>query len=288
MKPSPAALSATPSPVLSEETFDRLRALIREKTGIHMRDGKQILVANRLRKRLVQLRLPGYEEYYELIASNHCGEEMTNFIDAVCTNETYFFREAAHFEVLADVVLPPLFRACPRVRIWSAGCSSGEEAYTLRIVADRAARTAGAAEPEITATDISSAMIDRARQGIYRDRALRLVPPELIRAFFEPVGEGAFQVKAELRSRVDFQVRNLFDDPTPRKPAHVVFCRNVMIYFDKPTQAKLIEGVFARAIPPGGWLFVGHSESLGGITDAFRYVRGCGAPLYRRVEEGRP
>ncbi len=144
-----------------------------------MRDGKQILIANRLRKRLTSLKLTSYEEYYELLVSGGTGPEMSSFIDAVSTNETYFFREGSHFAALSSTILPELFRVFP------AGCGSGARAAPparrstrCGIVADEAARAAGAREPEIVGTDISTTVIARAREGIYHDRALRLVPPE--------------------------------------------------------------------------------------------------------------
>jgi chemotaxis protein methyltransferase CheR len=272
-------------PPLTQDTFDKFRALIYDTTGIHMRDGKQILIANRLRKRLASLKLASYEEYYELLTSRHGGPEMANFIDAVSTNETYFFREGNHFTALTSTVLPELFRAHGRVRIWSAGCSTGEEVYTLRIVADQAARAAGVKEPEIVGTDISTTVVARAREGIYRDRALRLVPPDVLDTYFIPAANGAWQVNAETRARVEFRVHNLFTDPPPWDTAHIIFCRNVMIYFDKPTQMKLVDGIFARALHRDGYLFIGHSESLSGFTKEFAYVSALKAPIYRRQKD---
>jgi chemotaxis protein methyltransferase CheR len=285
---TPAPAAATTTPILSDETFDKFRALIYEKTGIHMREGKQILVSNRLRKRVVHLGLGSYEEYLALLTSGHGAEkEMVNFIDAVSTNETYFFREDNHFTALSRTILPELFRAGGKIRIWSAGCSTGEEVYTLRIVADEAARVAGldVSTVQIVGTDISTTVIARAREGIYRDRALRLVPPQLLSRYFQPLGDGSYQVSAEARARVEFKVHNLFVDPSPGDRISVIFCRNVMIYFDKPTQAKLVDGVFARAIHPDGYLFIGHSESLSGFTKCFAYASSLKAPIYRRKKE---
>ena len=287
--PAPLPLSALGIPTLSDDTFDKFRALIYQKTGIHMREGKQILVSNRLRKRLVQLKLTTYEEYYELLTAGKAArEEMPHFIDAVSTNETYFFREGNHFTALERLVLPELFRAGGRVRIWSAGCSTGEEVYTLRIVADQAAKACGAREVEIVGTDISTTVIAKARAGIYRDRALRLVPPELLRQYFVPMEDGGFHVRDEVRSRVEFKVHNLFTDPSPGEKISVIFCRNVMIYFDKATQVKLVDGIFAHAIAPEGYLFIGHSESLSGFSKSFLYASLLKAPIYRRKKEGTP
>jgi chemotaxis protein methyltransferase CheR len=283
----PPMSAATATPILSDETFDKFRALIYEKTGIHMREGKQILVSNRLRKRVVQLSLGGYEEYLALLTSGKAAEkEMPNFIDAVSTNETYFFREDNHFTALSRSILPELLRAGGRIRIWSAGCSTGEEVYTLRIVADEAVRVAGTGSSiEIVGTDISTTVIARAREGIYRDRSLRLVPAQMLSRYFLPLDDGSFQVSPEARARVEFKVHNLFVDPPPGDRITIIFCRNVMIYFDKPTQAKLVDGVFARAIHPDGYLFIGHSESLSGFTKCFTYASSLKAPIYRRKKE---
>jgi chemotaxis protein methyltransferase CheR len=277
-------LPVTAGAALAQDTFDKFRMLIYEKTGIHMREGKQILVANRLRKRLVQLKLGSYEEYYSLLTGRCAAAETAHFIDAISTNETYFFREGNHFAALSAMILPELFRAQGRVKIWSAGCSTGEEAYTLRIVADQAARAAGVREPEIIGTDISTTVIGSAREGIYRDRALRLVPPDLLKAYFVSVDDG-FQVRADARARVEFRVQNLFTDPPPWESVNIIFCRNVMIYFDKPTQSKLVDEIFAQVIHPDGYLFIGHSESLSGFTRCFTYASSLKAPIYRRKKD---
>jgi len=276
-------------PVLAEEMFQKFRALIYQKTGIHMREGKQILISNRLRRRLVALGLGTYEEYYELLTSRAVGAEMANFIDAVSTNETYFFREGNHFTALASTILPSLLRSHARVQIWSAGCSTGEEVYTLRIVADDVCRSFPGREVQIIGTDISTTVVQRAREGIYRDRALRLVPKEALAKYFVPTGEeGAFQVNAETRGRVEFRVHNLFTDRPPADQVAIIFCRNVMIYFDKPTQTKLVDEIFARALHRDGYLFIGHSESLTGFTKRFQYAAAFKAPIYTLRKEESP
>jgi chemotaxis protein methyltransferase CheR len=155
-------------------------------------------------------------------------------------------------------------------------------------VADEACAGVPGREVDIVGTDISTTVIARAREGIYHERALRLVPAHLLERYFTPLGDGGYQVAAEARARVDFKVHNLFVDPAPGERINVIFCRNVMIYFDKPTQTKLVDGVFARAIHPDGYLFIGHSESLSGFTKAFAYAATLKAPIYRRKKEGTP
>ena len=290
-------MNATAARPLSSETFERLRRLIHEKSGIWMRDGKQILVANRLRRRLAALGLVGYDEYLELLErpDRHPGAaaEMACFIDAVSTNETYFYRESGHLRALETVVLPGLLPRGRPVRIWSAGSSTGEEVYTLRIACDEAASRHGGSV-EITGTDINTAVIAAAREGVYRERSVRQVPPDVLRRCFTTEGDGAWRVRSELRERVAFRVHNLFADPLPAgAPFDVIFCRNVMIYFDKPTQKRLVDGVFASAIGPDGWLFIGHAESLTGTSERFAYhpvsLAGfppCRVPAYRPVARG--
>jgi chemotaxis protein methyltransferase CheR len=282
---------------LSSETFERLRRLIHEKTGIWMRDGKQILVSNRLRRRLTALGLAGYDDYLELLErpDGHRGgaAEMASFIDAVSTNETYFYRESAHIQALETVVLPGLLPRGRPVRLWCAGSSTGEEVYTLRIACDEALSRHGGSV-EITGTDINTAVIAAAREGVYRERSVRHVPAEILRRCFTPEGDGTWRVLRELRERVSFRVHNLLADPVPAgAPFDVIFCRNVMIYFDKPTQKRLVDGVFASAIRPDGWLFIGHAESLTGTSERFAYraVTLDGAPsnrvpAYRPVARG--
>ncbi len=272
-------------PSLSQATFERFRALIMEKTSINMREGKQILVANRLRKRLLALKLSSYEEYYRYLTAHPEGErELQSFIDAVSTNETYFNRELNHLLVLRDQVLPRLLPRTDVLRIWSAGCSTGEEPYTIKIALQSYLPPTWKGRVEITATDINRDVVRRAEEGIFRERSLRLLPPAVLAGCFQPLGDGAYRLNEPLREGVRFRVHNLLGEEPPGRDFHVIFCRNVMIYFNKATQKRLVDDCFARALHPEGFLFIGHSESLTGTSERFVFLRGWKAPAYRLAE----
>jgi chemotaxis protein methyltransferase CheR len=272
---------------LSEETFQRFRKLIYEKTNINMRESKQILVSNRLRKRILALNLSGYDEYYRyLTESDGREQELPHFVAAVSTNETYFFREMSHFDLLKQTILPELFAHRKRIRIWSAGCASGEEPYTLAIVLQEGEGSLWEGEAEIVATDISVEVIERAREGVYRERSLRFVPEPILKRYFALQADGTYRASESLRRSVDFRVRNLLKEAPPEKHFDIVFCRNVMIYFDKPTQKRLVDEYFAGVLDSHGYLCIGHSESLTGTSSKFQYVRGLKVPVYQKTAEG--
>ena len=273
---------------LSVETFDKLRKLIYEKTNIHMREGKQILVSNRLRRRVAALSMSSYEEYYQYLAGNRTDRaEMQHFIDAVSTNETYFYRETNHLDVMQRTILPELFARKRKVTIWSAGSSTGEEPYTLRILFLEGLGTLWKGELEIIATDINSEVTAAAREGRYRERSVRFVPADILSKYFH-LDEEEYQVVPSLRTSIDFRVHNLLQEAPPVPQADIIFCRNVMIYFDKETQRRLTDDYFASVLSPGGYLCIGHSESLSGTSARFHVVRGLKAPVYQRVPEGVP
>ncbi len=271
---------------LSVETFNRFRKLIYEKTNINMREGKHILVSNRLRRRILALGLTGYDEYFHFLTEEQAGAaELANFIDAVSTNETYFYREENHLAALRETILPQLFACKKRLRIWSGGCSTGEEPYTLRIVIEEGQGSLWDGEAEIIATDISHEVIRRAEEGVYGPRSLRLVPPAVLKRFFTPLPSGCHRVADRLREKVEFRVHNLLKDPPPARNIDLIFCRNVMIYFDKATQSRLTDDYFADVLDPRGFLCIGHSESLSGTSLRFRFLRGLKAPVYQLVRE---
>jgi chemotaxis protein methyltransferase CheR len=207
-------------------------------------------------------------------------------VSAVSTNETYFFREMNHFEALKQTILPGLFAHKKRIRIWSAGCASGEEPYTLAIVLEEGKGSLWEGAVEIVASDISLEVIAKAREGVYRERSLRFVPEPILKRYFAAQEGGTYRVSQSLRSSVDFRVHNLLQQAPPEKHFDIIFCRNVMIYFDKPTQKRLVDECFAGVLDSHGYLCIGHSESLAGTSSKFQYLKGLKVPVYQKTMEG--
>jgi chemotaxis protein methyltransferase CheR len=269
---------------LTAAQFRAISTIAREVAGIQLRAGKEGLVRSRLARRLRTLAVPSYDAYLERVAGDP--RELAEMVDLLTTNKTSFFRERAHFDFLRDALLPH-WRAHPAepVRLWSAGCSSGEEAYTLAMVLREALHDIERRDVRILATDLSHRVLAQAREGVYGDAAVADVPPALLHRHFTRVaapsgaqGAGAWSAGPGLRQLVTFAPLNLMGAWPMRGPFHAILCRNVMIYFDKPTQQRLVERYHAL-LAPGGHLFVGHSESLSALTHAFAYVQPA---LYRR------
>ncbi len=255
---------------LTNGEFAQFQALLRRLAGIHLSQAKKALVCGRLGKRLRHYGLASYGEYFRLLTGGQEPAEMQVALDLLTTNETYFFREPKHFAFLRDRILPAR-RPGITFRVWSAACSSGEEPYSLAmLLADRL----GGAPWEILASDISTRVLERARRGHYPLERARHIPEAYLRPFcMKGVGaqEGTFLVERALRAKVDFRQVNL-NEPLPQLGEFdVVFLRNVMIYFEMETKRKLVQRLLP-VIRPGGYLMVGHSESLNGVTDDLRPV----------------
>lgn len=267
---------------ISDGEFRQFRDLIRSIAGIELGDSKKHLVSGRLSKRVRERGLRSFGDYYRLIAAGDDHEEYHRMVDLLTTHETYFFREPKHFEYLAGSILPVLGTQTGNsrpFRIWSAASSTGEEAYSLGMtLMDQL----GDGHPwEILATDISREVLARARQGVYGTERIDGVPRDYLRRFFlRGIGSrtGTLRVVPEIRSRVRFAEANLNESLAAVGEFDVVFLRNVLIYFDPPTKREIV-GRVARQIRRGGWLFIGHSESLNGITTALRQER---PTIYRR------
>ncbi len=273
--PSSALL---PSLDLTDAQFRQVGALVARVAGIQLPAGKESLVRSRLSKRLRALGVATVGEYLELVERDTSRAELAEMVDVLTTNKTSFFREAEHFRLLERTILPALERSSGPIRIWSAGCSTGEEPYSLAMVA-RETLGSAASRVRILATDISARVLQRARAATYDADVVDDVPAQLRHAHFEgSTPPGSYRVVQPTRDLVQFARLNLMGDWPMRGPFDVILCRNVMIYFDKPTQERLVAR-YSELLAPGGYLFVGHSESLSGLRHGLSYVQPA---TYRR------
>jgi chemotaxis protein methyltransferase CheR len=258
-----------PNESLSAPDFDRLRALIHTESGISLSQEKKTMLEVRLRRRLHSLHFSSCAEYCGyLFASDTRDKELVYLIDAVTTNKTDFFREPEHFEYLVSKALPVLDArngADRRSLVWSAGCSTGEEPCTLAMVLNEYAQTHPGFRFSVLATDISTAVLDKARLGIFKAEVVRPVPQNLRKKYLmrsRDPGSDLLRVVPELRAKIEFRRVNFMDaDYGLSEPPEIIFCRNVIIYFDRQTQVRLLEKLIRQLIP-GGYFFSGHSESL--------------------------
>lgn len=264
---------------MSDRDFRRFRDLIYEECKIKLIPAKKTMLTSRLRKRLRALNMDSFGQYYDYVSivKDHA-DELVHMLDAVSTNKTDFFREPKHFNYLIKEALPGMVR-CGRwkpgrmLNVWSAGCSSGEEPYTIAMVLAQFAAWNQTGDFSILATDISTRVLDIAAKGIYPQSATEPVPPALKHRYMmrgKGSRKGSCRVVPELRHRVQFRRVNLNKgkDFGIRIQMDIIFCRNVIIYFDRETQKRLFEKIYTQLVP-GGYLFIGHSETLNGINDRF-------------------
>lgn len=267
----------------TDTDFLCLQRLVTDHTGIVVTDAKRDMIYSRLSRRLRALGFARFADYCAYLRL-HEAEELTELINAVTTNLTSFFREPHHFEHLAQVVVPALLQtneASRKIRIWSAGCSTGEEPYSIAMILKECLPPWLNWDVRILATDIDTNVVASAAQGIYPLERLHGVSEERKKRFFlRGVGkhQGQVRVSDDLRAMVTFKPLNLLKDWPMKGPFDVIFCRNVMIYFDKPTQQQLVER-FAGVLVPKGHLYIGHSESIKGLTERFLAV---GKTIYQR------
>ena len=258
---------------LNHRQFDAISQLIYTKCGISLKKGKEALVRARLMKRLRALKLKTIDDYMAFLDSEQGDHEIGTLIDVMTTNKTSFFREAAHFDFLVDRVIPEI--RSRKMRIWSAACSSGEEPYTLAMVLRESIPQIDRADLLILATDISNEMLATARRGVYSQERTADIPRALRQKYFQRsgrLGPNQVQVSGDLKKLVRFGALNLMHAWPMKGPFNAIFCRNVMIYFDRPTQQTLVNR-FWDLLEPGGYLFVGHSEGLSGIKHRFQYTK---------------
>lgn len=277
--------TASLGPVLRDREFDFIRHVIAQNAGIVLGPNKHQLVQGRLARRLRELGLPSYEAYCDHVRESG-PEELVGLINALTTNVTAFFRENHHFEAMTSYMLPEALQRnqkSRRVRIWSAGCSTGEEPYCLAMMVDECVPAAARWDVKILATDIDSDVVNFAQRGVYgMDRLSAVSPERLRRAFRKGTGPNAGQVKvrSELASLVSFRALNLMQSWPMTGLFDLIFCRNVMIYFDQATREKLVSR-FAAQLAPGGYLCLGHSESIHPGTAPFRLV---GKTIYCKTD----
>jgi len=271
---------------MDDRIFERFSEFIKAELGIKMPASKKTLLEARLQKRLRELSMSTHEEYCDyLFSPNGMEEELVNLVDVVTTNTTDFFREPKHFEMLSGTVLPELVSrggSGRNVNIWSAGCSSGEEPYTLAMVLSEFARQNSGFTFSILATDISTQVLRMAVRAIYSESKIAPIPAEYRKRYLlrsRDRSKGIVRIAPEARSHVRFRRLNFMEEFSFDGQLDVIFCRNVVIYFDRQTQEMLFTR-FCRKLKVGGYLFIGHSESLAGMPLPLELV----APtVYRRV-----
>ena len=266
---------------LPDRLFKQFSLLVYEQCGINLHEGKKALLQARLNKRLRLTGISSYEEYFKLITSGANPGEFVHFLDSISTNLTYFFRESQHFDFLDGVALPELIAKKQkdrdsRIRIWSAGCSTGEEPYSLAMCVLAHLSEIARWDFRILATDISTRVLKTASRGIYSEEKIQKVPPALRQANFQKIsstnGKPDFEIAPHVKRIITFHRLNFKEPYSFRGLFDFIFCRNVMIYFDKETQEELVNRM-AGFLSPGGYFFVGHSESLTGLPHKLSYVR---------------
>jgi chemotaxis protein methyltransferase CheR len=267
---------------IDDKEFGLFQQLIYEESGICLTPAKKELVKSRLATRLREKSFTTFKEYYKYVTDHdHTGEEMVCMLDCISTNLTRFFREDAHFDFLISTVIPRMLENKKnlrdnKIRIWSAGCSSGEEPYTISMVVSENITPLNNWNIKILATDLSTRVLKKAITGVYTKEQLKSVPPQMFSTYFKRLNgntKNLYQIDDSLKNLIAFRRLNLTDSNFPFKGLFdFIFCRNVMIYFDKKTQNDLILK-FYKHLSPDGYLFIGHSESLAGTSNKFRYVR---------------
>ncbi len=265
---------------MTANDFKSIVSRVRELTGIVLGESKRDLVYGRLGRRLRLRGCASFADYIALLDGPDGEDEKVDLVNAITTNLTSFFREPHHFEALAKTVLPSLAAApSRRLRIWSAACSSGEEPYSIAMVVQKTIADVQHWDARILATDIDTEMIATSRSGLYELAKTVAIPRELARGQITKVDANIVEMSPRLKELIRFRPLNLLGPWPFRGLFDVIFCRNVVIYFDKDTQRRLFDR-FADALVPGGWLFVGHSESLFRVSDRFEHL---GRTIYRKI-----
>ncbi len=273
-------------PELKPRDFELIRDLAYQKFGLDLRHGKERLVSSRLGKHIRAGGFASFDEYFRHVSNDSSGEALIAMIDSLTTNHTSFLREQQHFQFLTETVLPAYLDR-PRMDIWCAASSTGEEPYSILLSLHNELGARRTPDLRIQASDISTRVLTAARKGIYSAERVAALPPDWLRRFFlrgEGKSQGFYRVKPDLASKIEFRRVNLMD-PFPDSAAYqVIFCRNVMIYFDQKTQEDVVNRL-AGCLEPGGYLFVGHAESLTAIRHNLQYVKPA---VYQKPVSGTP
>ncbi|MHC1789995.1 CheR family methyltransferase [Solidesulfovibrio sp.] len=276
---------------ISDAEFAQLRDFIYAQSGIYVADNRKYLVENRLATRIKELNLKSFAEYHAFLQYDAGRrQELNRLFEVITTNETSFYRNPPQLKVFQDMVLKDVLEKLKslrqkRLRIWSAGCSTGEEPYTIAIILHEVLRSEIAAwDIRITANDLSEAVLAQARAGVYSEYSLRTTPKEIVARYFTADGAN-FKLKPEVKRLVSFGQINLSDRMQLKRVerSHIVFCRNVIIYFDDEMKKNVITAFYDNLLP-GGYLLIGHSESLHNISRAFRPKHYPGAIIYSKEE----
>ena len=286
-----SSLKQPPYPSVSPALFQKFQKLIYAETGIWLGGAKTALLCGRLFRRLRALQMDSLESYYECVSAPEADDERARMIDAITTNETRFFREPKQFDFLAQKVLPRWQREAEsglrprRVRIWSAGCSSGEEPYTIAMLLARHLPAEAGWDVRILATDISNRVLEKATKGVYPINRLSELPPDVLHAFMlRGVAErqGEMKVRVEIQQMITFQRLNLDREADlVEGPFDAIFCRNVLIYFDAASKCRVITNLYSRLIA-NGLLFVGHAENLSSMSLQLRCIE---PSVYLKTEQ---
>ena len=262
----------------NDADFEQYRSLIYTKSGITFTPANRSILESRLKERLREKKIDSVKEYFSTITSNE--EELKGFLDAITTNLTRFFRNQAQFDALEKYVVPELMnikKGSNVIKIWSAGCSTGEEPYTIAMLLDEVLPPAW--KVEILASDLSLKCLMTAKEGFYADNRIEGIPPNYLTKYFDKV-DGGYHVRPEIQSKIKFDYHNLKND-SGQRGFDVIFCRNVIIYFDEAAQTAVINR-FWDAMASKSFLFIGHSESLFGMDTKFEFVKTEWATLYRK------
>lgn len=270
---------------ITDREFHRLVDFMHDNYGINL-SAKRVLIQGRLGNMLKERGFASYDAYIDAVLADKTGAEVTTILNKLTTNHTYFMREPEHYTFMREVVLPWAVANAKghELRIWSAGCSSGEECYTTAMLLDDYfGREKAAWDTRILATDISHSVMDKAKAGIYNEDGMKGLSPEWKKKYFTPLGDGRYEICKAIKDQIIFKPFNLMDnmpDKYKRLPFDLIFCRNVMIYFDQPTKNALVNRFF-DVIKPGGYFFIGHAESIPRGETNFEYIKPA---IYRKPQ----